>query len=104
MQHNMQICTVCGYDNPCLTNNEDIVTCEDAEFRQLVTDLPTWKIAQNLDTMLNILIECQKEIDEEEDEERQEDIYNDPGSVSDRAYEEARDMDAEAEENGYMRD
>lgn len=100
----MQICTVCGYDTPCLTNNEDIVTCEDAEFRPLVTDIPTWKNTQNLDTMLNILIECQKEIDEEDERERQEEAYNDPMSVGERAYEESRDMDAEAEENGYMRD
>lgn len=91
----IQICTVCGYDTPCLTNNEDIVTCEDAEFRPLVTHIPPWKNTQNLDTMLSILIESQKEIDEEEEMERQKEAYNDPMSVGERAYEASRDREME---------
>lgn len=95
MNHNMQICTVCGYDYACIVNNEDIVECEDAEFREFVQDIPVYKKTQNLEVMLRILIECQKEIDEEEEMKRQEEAYNDPMSVGERAYEASRDRDLE---------
>lgn len=113
MNHQLQICTVCGYEHPCIIGEnvaENLAEsgmnayCEDAEFRPMVGQIPSYKHTTELSTFLAILIECQKEIDEEDERERQEEAYNDPMSVGERAYEESRDMDAEAEENGYMRD
>ena len=93
MKHKMQICTVCGYDHACLVSNEAIVECEEAEFREFIHDIPAYKLTQNLEVMLSILIECQKEIDEEEERRQQEEAHNDPMSVGERAYEASRDME-----------
>lgn len=90
---NLQICTICGYDHPCIVSNEDIVECEDAEFRDMVGEIPSYKHTTELSTFLAILIECQKDIDEEDERERQEEAYNDPMSVGERAYEASRDME-----------
>ena len=93
MKQKMQICTVCGYDHACLVSNEDIVGCEEAEFREFVHDIPSYKHTTELSTFLAILIECQKEIDEEEERRQQEEAHNDPMSVGERAYEAQRDME-----------
>lgn len=103
MFYSLQICTVCGYDSPCLVNNEDIVECEDAKFRRLVNTGSSWKINKDLDLFLLDLVERQQVIDEEDEAEAQRLANMDDGmTVPDEPYDKAMDMQMEREDNDRL--
>ncbi|NBK24687.1 MAG: hypothetical protein EOM68_22010 [Spirochaetia bacterium] len=92
--YGMMVCTVCGYDTPCITNREEWTDCPEAEWKPMFVDIPSHRISLNLNGVIRILLEIQEEVESEDDP----DDCGNSMTVPDEPYEFARDMEMERED------